>query len=86
MILKRPRLRLVGVADEVARYALGLGEEAPLHAHREARAAAAPNAGFFGFFHHFLRRHGFDRLLHGLVAPVLPVSVEGFDAFDVGVF
>ena len=40
-VLAGARLRLVGVDDEVLRVRVVLGDEAPLHAGREARAAAA---------------------------------------------
>ena len=44
-VLAGPRLGLVRVDDEVARAAVRRGQEAPLHARREAGAAAAAQAG-----------------------------------------
>ena len=44
-VLAGARLGLVGVDDEVVRLAVALRDEAPLHAGREARAAAAAQAG-----------------------------------------
>jgi hypothetical protein len=46
-VLERPGLGLVGVAHDVAGLGAGLGNEAPLHAGREARAAAAARARAF---------------------------------------
>ena len=46
-VLEGARLALVGVDDEVLGRRRALGDEAPLHAGREARAAQAAEVGFF---------------------------------------
>ena len=52
-ILERPRLGLVGVADEVLVH-LALRQERGLLAHREARAAATAQAGVLELVEHLL--------------------------------
>jgi hypothetical protein len=72
-VLAGARLGLVGVDDEIAGPTVRRRQEAPLHAGREASAAAAAQAGVLGHRHQVGRRHG-ERLLEGLVAVVLLVG------------
>lgn len=84
-VLESAGFALVGIADEVAWHSLRLGQEAPLHARREARTAPAPQAGLLHLLHNGIRGHA-ERLLQALVAPVLLVHLQGVDAGDVVVF
>ena len=52
-----------------------LGNERPLHARRESRAAAPAQAGSLDLVHDGVRAHA-ERLLHGLVAVQFEVAVE----------
>ena len=67
VVLERARLALVGVDAEVLRLRDVLGHEAPLHAGREARAAAPAQPGLLHLLGDLLGRHR-QRLLHRLVA------------------
>ena len=72
----RARVALVGVADHVL-LALGLLlGELPLHAGREARAAAAAKAGLEHFVDDLLRRHLEEDLLDRLVAVARDVVLD----------
>ena len=75
VILERARLALVGVDQQVLRLGDVLRDEAPLHAGREAGAAAAAQAGLLHLVDDRLGRHRHG-LAHGLVAAVLDVEIE----------
>src|SRR5690606_35156254 len=66
-VLEGTRLHLVGVDHEVARAAVGLGDEAPLQTGIETGAATAAKAGVFHHAHDVARSHG-QGLRHALVA------------------
>ena len=74
MVLERARLALVGVADDVARLGL-LVDELPLHAGREAGAAAAAQAGRLDQLDDLVGRLA-ERGLQRLVALVLQIEIE----------
>src|SRR6202011_331730 len=61
-VLARPRLRLVGVDDEIVRLGAGpariLGNEAPFHPGAETRTAAAPQPGVLDGLQHLVGAHG----------------------------
>src|SRR4051794_26455294 len=79
-ILAGARLRLVGVDDEVR----GLGvlrDEAPLHARRKARAAAAAQVRLLDLVDDGGRRHR-ERLLVGAVHAAARGLVDVVGAFD----
>ena len=68
-------LGFVGVDDEVGGLARLTVEELPLHAGREAGAAAAAQAGDFDFLADFLGLEG-DGFLEGFVTAVAQVAVD----------
>ena len=74
-ILERARLGFVGVAAEVVRLAVARLHERPLHARREAGAAAAAQPRFLDDVDDVARRHA-ERLLQRLVAAALLPAVE----------
>ena len=76
-VLARARLGLVGVDREVVRLAVVLGDEGPLHAGREARAAAAAQRPRLDRRDHVVRRHR-QRLRQRLVpaGALVPVQRE----------
>ena len=71
-----PGVALVGVADHVLLAGGLCGRERPLFAGREARAAAAAQAGFRYLINHVLRRHIEERLFKRLVAVAGDVLVD----------
>ena len=74
-VLECPRLRFIGVADQVDRlFFVGL-DKAPFHAAGKPGAAAAPQARSLHFVHDFRARH-LDRLLQRLVAAVAQVAID----------
>ena len=74
-ILERARLGFVGVADQIDRLLFVRLDEAPFHAARKTRAAAAAQAGVLDFVDDVVARHG-DRLLQLLVAAVAQIAVD----------
>jgi len=74
-VLEGAGLRFVGVADEVGRFGAAALDKAPLHATREARAAASTQARFFDFVDDFLGLHA-EGFLELLVAPFPEVTVD----------
>ena len=86
MVFESTRLRLVGVANQVAWHALGFGQKTPLHPHRKTRTAAPTHARFFYFFDNLLGGHFFNCLLNGLVATHFAVHLEGLNSRNVDVF
>jgi hypothetical protein len=82
------RLALVGVDDEIGRLLrVGL-HEAPLHAHREAGAAATAEVGLLGLGDDVRRRHRREHGACGLIATRFAL-VDGErvpvpDAVDLG--
>jgi len=67
-VLEGPRLRLVGVVDQIDRAMAVPRHEAPLGAGGEAGAAAAPQARLLDLLGDLLRCHLLQRLVQGAVA------------------
>ena len=67
-VLERAGLALIGVADEIARAGMVLGNKRPFHAGREAGAAASPQAGLLDHLGDVGRRDLAQDLLQGLIA------------------
>jgi hypothetical protein len=84
-VLEAAGLRLVGVADDEALAAVDGRHERPLQAGREARAAAAAQAGRLDLVDHLRRRHRGQGLLGGGVAAVVAVVRERVGALDAHV-
>ena len=76
-VLAGARLGLVGVDDEVLRLRVVLRDEAPLHAGREAGAAAAAQAGVLDRRRRSSSGSMPERLLQGAVAAAVLVRREG---------
>ena len=74
-VLAGAGLGLVGVHHEVAGLLPERRQEAPLHARREARAAAAAQAGVLDLVDDLGRAHG-DGLRQRVVSPGLPVRTD----------
>jgi len=74
VVLERARLALVGVADDVARFGL-LVDELPLHAGREAGAAAAAQPRGLHDLDDLVRLLR-QRRLQRLVAAALQIEIE----------
>ena len=75
-VFEGARLRLIGVADDVAGLRRVLRHEAPLHPRGEARAAATAQGRLLDLADHIVRRHAVEDFLQRLVAAVLAVHVE----------
>src|ERR1700683_799786 len=76
------RLAFIRVAQNVFRFGYVLGDEAPLHAGREARAPTPAQIRLFYFVDDLLRSHLFKGLFKGLVAIVLFVDTDTARIFD----
>jgi hypothetical protein len=74
-VFEGARLRLVGVDDEVTRH--GRRQEAPLHARREARAAAPADAARLDLLDDLFGFHGRQHAFGGFVAAIGDVGVDG---------
>src|SRR6266404_6208033 len=74
-VLESPRLRFIGVADQVDRFFFVGLDEAPLYAAGKTRAAAAAQAGRLHFVHDLHARHP-DRLFQLLVAAVSEIAID----------
>src|SRR5205085_11512090 len=82
-VLARAALALVAVDAQVDGRGALLRQEAPLHAGREAGAAAAAQVRRFHHLDQLLGRVAAERLPHGLVTAVLQVHVQPAEAGDV---
>src|SRR5690348_6703044 len=85
-VFEGARLALVAVDGQVTRLGGGLGQEAPLHASGEARAAAPAQAGLFDLLGQRLRRDGAQRLRQRRIAAVLAVDLDAVNAWHLEVF
>ncbi len=83
-VLAGARLGLVGVDDEVLRLGVVLRDEGPLHAGREAGAAATAQAGVLDGGDDVVGRHR-ERLLERAVAAARLVGLQGPAALGVPV-
>ena len=79
MIFERPRLALVGIADEVLRLRRVLHDELPLHAGRETGAAATLETRRLHDVDDLLGLHR-ERLPQPLIALVLQIEIERIGA------
>ena len=83
-VLERPRLGLVGVAAQVL-VDFAVGQEAGLLAHREAGAAAAPQAGELELSDDLVRRHLGQRPAQAAIAAQALVGVDAVQVRHAGV-
>ncbi len=84
-VLESARLALIGVYAKVDRLAGVPAQEAPLHAGREARAAATAQVAFFDLRGHLIRGHLPERFSESLIAAGPLVARDGLGTllFDV---
>ena len=82
-VLEGARLALVGVDGEVDGLLALLGEEAPLHPGREARAAPPAEVRRLYHLDQVLGLAGRERLARRLVAAVRQVHVQAAELWDL---
>src|SRR6478735_7796765 len=56
-VLKSAGLAFVGVANEVARHAFGLGDKAPFHSRRKSCSSSTAQAALLHFLHYICIAH-----------------------------